>query len=98
MKLFYAIVAALVAYASAFTTSSFSGSSLQSSVANGGLTTMMAKKGKGVRIQITLESKTAAGVYRYHTQKNRRNNPERLELKKYCPLTRKVEVFKEIKK
>ena len=50
-------------------------------------------KNKGARILITLEcttcrsnlNKVKPGVSRYSTQKNRRNNPERLELKKYCP-------------
>ena len=49
-------------------------------------------KNKGSRILITLEctecrsnnNKRSPGVSRYTTQKNRRNNPERLELKKYC--------------
>ena len=46
-------------------------------------------KNKGTRILITLEctecrsntNKRSAGVSRYTTQKNRRNNPERIELK-----------------
>ena len=54
-------------------------------------------KSKGARIGITLECKTSEGVYRYHTTKNRRNTPERIELKKYCPLSKKHEIFKEIK-
>ena len=47
-------------------------------------------KNKGTRILITLEctecrsnlNKRSIGISRYHTEKNRRNNPERLELKK----------------
>ena len=55
-------------------------------------------KNKGARIVITLECRTAdGGVYRYTTNKNRRNTPARLEIKKYCPLSKKHEVFKEIK-
>ena len=62
-------------------------------------------KSKGTRILITLEctecrsnlDKRSAGVSRYHTQKNRRNNPERLELKKYCPHCNKSTIHKEIK-
>jgi len=54
-------------------------------------------KTKGVRIGITLECKTSEGVYRYHTTKNRRNNPESIELKKYNPISKKHEIFKEIK-
>ena len=54
-------------------------------------------KNKGARIIITLECKTPEGVYRYNTTKNRRNTPNRLELNKYCPITKKHELFKEIK-
>ena len=62
-------------------------------------------KNKGTRILITLEctecrsnlTKHSPGVSRYSTQKNRRNNPERLELKKYCPHCNKPTVHKEIK-
>ena len=63
-------------------------------------------KNKGTRILITLECVNcrlklnklrSAGVSRYHTQKNRRNNPERLELKKFCPNCNKVTIHKEIK-
>jgi large subunit ribosomal protein L33 len=62
-------------------------------------------KNKGTRILITLEctecrsnlNKRSAGVSRYSTQKNRRNNPERLELKKYCPHCNKPTKHKEIK-
>jgi len=55
----------------------------------------MAKK--GARVQVTLEHKSEKGVYRYYTSKNRRNTTERIELKKYSPITKKHEVFKEIK-
>ena len=62
-------------------------------------------KNKGARILITLEctecrlnrDKRSAGISRYLTQKNRRNNPERLELKKYCPHCNRTTVHKEIK-
>ena len=62
-------------------------------------------KSKGTRILITLEctecrsnlNKRSIGVSRYHTQKNRRNNPERLELKKYCQYCNKPTIHKEIK-
>nr|BDA97212.1 ribosomal protein L33 [Cryptomonas borealis] len=54
-------------------------------------------KNKGPRIVITLECKTKEGVFRYTTTKNRRNTPNRLELKKYCPFSKKHAVFKEIK-
>ena len=54
-------------------------------------------KGKGARIQVTLEHKCELGTYRYTTVKNRRNTTERIELRKYSPITKKHEVFKEIK-
>ena len=54
-------------------------------------------KNKGARIRITLEHKCDQGVYRYHTTKNRRNTTDRLELKKYSPVTKKHELFREIK-
>ena len=62
-------------------------------------------KSKGVRILITLEctecrsntNKRSNGVSRYTTEKNRRNNPERIELKKYCPHCNKPTIHKEIK-
>ena len=62
-------------------------------------------KNKGTRILITLEctecrsnlNKRSLGISRYHTQKNRRNNPERLELKKYCPNCNRATIHKEIK-
>ena len=37
------------------------------------------------------------GMSRYITTKNRKNTPERLELKKYNPYLKKVTVHKEIK-
>ena len=62
-------------------------------------------KSKGVRILITLEctecrsntNKRSNGVSRYTTEKNRRNNPERIEPKKYCPHCNKPTIHKEIK-
>ena len=62
-------------------------------------------KSKGTRILITLEctqcrsntNKRTEGVSRYTTQKNRRNNPERIELKKYCRHCNKPTNHKEIK-
>ncbi|MEZ5054197.1 MAG: 50S ribosomal protein L33 [Chitinophagales bacterium] len=61
----------------------------------------MAKK-KGNRIQVILECtehKTSGlgGISRYITTKNRKNTPERIELKKYNPIMKKVTVHKEIK-
>ena len=54
-------------------------------------------KNKGARIQVTLEHRCEQGTYRYTTMKNRRNTTERLELRKYSPVTKKHELFKEIK-
>lgn len=62
----------------------------------------MAKKGKGGRQQIILEctehkNSGLSGTSRYISFKNKRNTPDRLELKKYNPLLRKHTVHKEIK-
>lgn len=62
----------------------------------------MAKKSKGNRQQIILECTEQkgtgiAGMSRYVTQKNRKNTPERIELKKYNRFLKKVTVHKEIK-
>ncbi|MEI6407863.1 MAG: 50S ribosomal protein L33 [Bacteroidota bacterium] len=62
----------------------------------------MAKKSKGNRIQIILECtehKTSGqpGTSRYVTQKNRKNTPDRMELKKYNSILRKYTVHREIK-
>ncbi|MEO7080704.1 MAG: 50S ribosomal protein L33 [Flavobacteriales bacterium] len=60
----------------------------------------MAKRGN--RVQVIMECtehKTSglAGTSRYITTKNRKNTSERLELKKYNPIMRKMTVHKEIK-
>ena len=60
----------------------------------------MAKKGN--RVQVILECtehKTSgqAGTSRYITTKNRKNTTERMELKKYIPILRRITVHKEIK-
>ncbi len=62
----------------------------------------MAKKSKGNRLQIILEctehkASGMAGTSRYVTQKNRKNSPDRLEIKKYNPILRKHTIHKEIK-
>ena len=62
----------------------------------------MAKKAKGNRVQVILEctemkQSGLPGTSRYITTKNRKNTPERLELKKYNPIHKKVTVHKEIK-
>ena len=60
----------------------------------------MAKKGN--RVQVILEctehkESGMAGMSRYVTTKNKKNTTERLELKKFNPVLRKVTVHKEIK-
>ena len=62
----------------------------------------MAKKAKGNRVQVILEctehkASGMPGTSRYVTTKNRKNTTERLELKKYNPILRKVTIHKEIK-
>nr|QVY58047.1 50S ribosomal protein L33 [Betaphycus gelatinus] len=63
-------------------------------------------KNKGARITITLEcecrhsknsTKRKQGIFRYTSSKNRRNTPNRLELKKFCPNCNLHSNFKEIK-
>ncbi|WP_020533450.1 50S ribosomal protein L33 [Flexithrix dorotheae] len=60
----------------------------------------MAKKGN--RVQVILEctehkATGEKGTSRYITTKNRKNTPERLELKKYNPVLKKYTVHREIK-
>ena len=62
----------------------------------------MAKKSKEARIQVILEctehkASGMPGTSRYITTKNRKNTPERLELKKYNPILMKYTIHKEIK-
>lgn len=69
-------------------------------------------KNKGSRIVVTLEcscrnnnkydksnqiNKRTKGIFRYATSKNKKNNPTRLELKKFCPYCNCHTLFKEIK-
>ena len=60
----------------------------------------MAKRGN--RIQVILECtehKTSgqSGTSRYITTKNKKNSPDRLEIKKFNPILKKMTVHKEIK-
>ncbi len=62
----------------------------------------MAKKKQAARQTVTLEcteqrKSGVPGVSRYVTQKNKKNTPKRLELKKYNPYMRKVTLHREIK-
>ena len=63
---------------------------------------MASKKAKGNRVQVILEytemkSSGLPGTSRYVTTKNRKNTPERLEMKKYNPILKRMTVHKEIK-
>lgn len=60
----------------------------------------MAKKGN--RVQVIMEctehkNSGLLGTSRYITTKNRKNTTERLELKKFNPIMKKMTVHKEIK-
>lgn len=60
----------------------------------------MAKKGN--RVQVILEctehkQSGLPGTSRYITVKNKKNTPERIELKKYNSILKKVTIHKEIK-
>ena len=62
----------------------------------------MAKKSKGNRVQVIFEcteqkESGVPGMSRYITTKNRKNTPERLELKKYNPYLKRVTLHREIK-
>ena len=62
----------------------------------------MAKKSKGNRIQVILEctehkESGMPGTSRYITTKNRKNTPERMELRKYNQILRRVTLHREIK-
>ena len=62
----------------------------------------MAKKSKGNRIQVILqctEHKETGlpGMSRFITTKNRKNTPDRMELKKFNPVLKRYTVHKEIK-
>ncbi|MGE4587905.1 MAG: 50S ribosomal protein L33 [Mangrovibacterium sp.] len=60
----------------------------------------MAKKGNRVQVilECTEQKETGVpGTSRYITTKNRKNTPERLEMKKYNPNLKKITVHREIK-
>lgn len=61
----------------------------------------MAKK-RGNRVQVILEctehkESGMSGTSRYITTKSRKNSPDRLELKKYNSILKKVTLHREIK-
>ncbi|MGU3470722.1 50S ribosomal protein L33 [Paenibacillus sp. D51F] len=47
-----------------------------------------------MRVTVTLAC-TESGDRNYTTTKNKRNNPERIELLKYCPRLKKVTLHRE---
>lgn len=60
----------------------------------------MAKRGN--RIQVILEctehkKSGMSGTSRYITTKNKKNTPDRLEIKKFNPILKRMTVHKEIK-
>lgn len=60
----------------------------------------MAKKGN--RVQVILEctehkESGMPGMSRYMTSKNKKNTPERIELKKFNPVLKRYTIHKEIK-
>ncbi len=62
----------------------------------------MAKKSKEARGQVILEctehkESGMPGTSRYITTKNRKNTPDRLELKKFNPILKKMTIHREIK-
>ncbi|HKM44899.1 MAG TPA: 50S ribosomal protein L33 [Dysgonamonadaceae bacterium] len=62
----------------------------------------MGKKAKGNRVQVILEctehkESGMPGTSRYITMKNRKNTTQRLELKKYNSVLKKMTLHKEIK-
>lgn len=62
----------------------------------------MAKKSKGNRIQVILEctehkASGKPGTSRYITTKNRKNTPDRMEIKKFNAIMNKYTLHKEIK-
>ena len=62
----------------------------------------MAKKSKEARVQVILEctehkDSGMPGTSRYITTKNRKKTTQRVELRKYNPILKRVTVHKEIK-
>ena len=60
----------------------------------------MAKKGGRQQVILECTEHKASGLpgtSRYITKKNRKNTPERLELKKYNPILKRITVHREIK-
>jgi large subunit ribosomal protein L33 len=54
----------------------------------------MAKR-KGIRVLVKMRS--SESPHHYYTEKSRRNDPNRLELRKYDPILRKHVIYRETK-
>lgn len=52
---------------------------------------MAAKKGNRILIKL----KSTESPHMYYSMKNKRNNPKRIEVKKYDPIVRKHVLYKE---
>ena len=60
----------------------------------------MAKKGNRVLVILECTEHTATGkpgTSRYITTKNKKNTPDRIEIKKFNPILKKMTLHKEIK-
>ena len=57
----------------------------------------MAKGKTDARTPIGLKCSKCGKLTRRHTQKNTKNTTDKLEIKKYCPFCKSVQVFKETK-
>lgn len=55
----------------------------------------MAKKSKDIRIIIRMKS--TESPHMFTTTKNKRNTPDRLQIKKYDPVLRKHVLYKEVR-
>lgn len=53
----------------------------------------MAKKGNRVIVKL----RSSESGHMYYTQKNKRNDQQRLEMKKYDPIVRRHVLYKEVK-
>jgi large subunit ribosomal protein L33 len=51
----------------------------------------------GDRVKVTLECTEEPGTSRYYTTKNRKNDSDRLEMKKYNPVLQKHTLHRETK-
>ena len=77
-------------------------SSALKSINRDGISAVLKKAREGNRVQVILEctehkESGLPGTSRYITTKNKKNTPDRIELKKYNPILRKYTVHKEIK-